>query len=241
MNDLIPLDWRWQRTLQLGATGLGALVWFTSFALATNPTRPVEIVTPEEVFATERVMPDKVEIRVREDEVQSLDVRTILYREDTRVREQKLDLQFERTAAGGDEDGPGGPVSLATVTAVPESMLQQLEPGIYAHKIEVTAHAKGVPPLEVSAWIRWRTDGDRVELLTLEQYSALVEQAEASIGPDGEGTVVLRGSEIAFEKPGEPQGDRFDIRVGSDGVVPERVVEPKDQDSQRVLDERDEN
>ena len=89
--------------------------------------------------------------------------------------------------------------------------------------------------------MRWRTDGKGVELLTIERYSALTEQVEAPTGPNGGRALILRGADIKLDKPGEPQQDRFDTRIGSDGVLPERPVKLEDQELRRSLDERDEN
>jgi hypothetical protein len=227
----------------IGATGLGTLAWLfcAAPALATNPTKPVEIVTPEDVYARERIMPDTVQIRVREDEVRSFETRAILFRDGERVLEQELAPRFQRSEAGLDEGQPGA-VLTATIPAVPDTLLRRVEPGIYAHKIAVTAQIQeGVPPLEVSAWVRWRTDGERVELLTIERYSALTEAAEAAVGPDGQRTLVLRGGDLRLESPGEPQRERFGTQVGSEGVLPERPPTLKDQELRRSLDERDEN
>jgi hypothetical protein len=158
------------------------------------------------------------------------------------VLEQKLDLKLERIETPSDGEQPAGAVSLATIPAVPDSLLRQVEPGIYAHKVHVTAQIQqGVPPLEVAAWVRWRTDGKGVELLTIERYSALTEQVETTTGPDGGQALNFRGADIKLDQPGEPQRDRFDTRIGSDGVLPERPVKLRSQELQRSLDERDEN
>jgi hypothetical protein len=234
---------RWRCSRLIGAAGLSALAWLfcATPALATNPTKPVEIVTPEEVYARERIMPDTVQILVREQEVRSFRTRTILFRNGERMLEQELAPRFERSEAERDGEQPG-PVLTATIPAVPDNLRQRVEPGVYAHKIEVTAQIEeGVPPLEVSAWVRWRTDGERVEILTIERYSALTEEVEGAVGPDGKRTLVLRGGDLRLEAPGEPQRERFGTQVGSEGVLPERPPTLKDQELRRSLDERDEN
>jgi hypothetical protein len=220
-----------------------ALAWLfcAAPALAINPTKPVEIVTPEEVYERERTMPDTVQIRVREDEVRSFRTRTILFRNGERMFEQELAPRFQRREAERDGEQPGI-VLTATIPAVSDAMRQRVEPGVYAHKVEVTAEIEeGVPPLEVSAWVRWRTDGERIEILTIERYSALTEEVEAAVGPDGNQTLVLRGGDVRLEAPGEPQRERFGTQVGSEGVVPERPPILDEQELRRSLDERDED
>jgi hypothetical protein len=244
MNVCIPREQRQRRFRLRRATGLTALAWLfcAVSALAINPTKPVEIVTPEEVYERERIMPDIVQIRVREGEVRSFQTRTILFRNGERIFEQKLAPPFQRSEAERDGDQPG-PVLTATIPAVPDALRQQVKPGVYAHKVEVTAQIEeGVPPLEVSAWVRWQTDGERVEILTIERYSALTEEVEAAVGPDGKRTLVLRGGDIRLEAPGEPQLERFGTQVGGDeGVLPERPPTLNEQELRRSLDERNED
>ena len=147
LTPLAPPDQRWRRSCLLGAAGLTALVWLSCAApaSATNPTKPVEIVTPEEVFERERIMPDTVQIRVREGEVRVLDARIILFRGGAQVLEQKLDLKLERIETPSESEQPAGAISLATIGRAghlaPANPARHLRPQGPAHRTDSTGRA----------------------------------------------------------------------------------------------------
>jgi hypothetical protein len=225
------------------ATALGvAWLLYGPEATATPPTPPVEIVTPDEAARIEGVVRDEVEIRIREDQVTGLKTRVILFREGRELMEAAIDTNFQRLREE-DEQAGEGPLSVARIPAVPQEFVSRAEPGVYAHKIivEVGLLGEGAGNYVAYEWVRWRTDGERVELLTGERYSALTERVDTAVEADGERVLVFQGSGRELADSDRPVPPRFDTRVGDGGVVPEQPVELKDHELKRSLDERDED
>jgi hypothetical protein len=227
----------------LAAAALGATWSLTGLqARATEPTPPVEIVTPEEAAEAEGVVRDQVEIRVRKDQVTGLKTRVILFQNGRELLQTALDPDF-RPAPEDRAQEVEGPVIVARIPAVPQEFVSRVEPGVYANKVVVEAglQGEGAGNYEASEWVRWRTDGKRVQLLTGERYSELTERAETAAGEAGGPVLVLQGAERVMAEPDKPVPSRIDTRVGDGGVVPERPVQLKKDELERSFDERDED
>ncbi len=213
-------------------------------AMATEPSVPVEIITPEARAESGRITTDQLEIHITEGAVKEYKATIELLRAGVRVLQQPLELKVERTRLDSDEkqpaDAPG--ILVARLAAVPEEIWRKVEPGVYAHKVRVEAVlVEGEGPLVVEDWVRWRTDGKTVEYLTIETYSALTEETESSVDALGRKVVVFTGRDVKLEREEKSEKVEFDTRVDEGGIRPEVQEELRTFELKNQLDESKED
>ncbi len=207
---------------------------------ATEPTTPIEIITPEDSARSGKFTTDMVEVIMSEKEIIGYKALMILFQNGKRIN--GLAVALDTKPLANTEDGSKQGLSVAKIAAVPKKFWKEVKPGIYAHKIRIEANLKGGSgSLLLDEWVRWRTDGERVELLTIERYSALVEKTETAIGADGNQILILRGGGIKLADPGKPTMEKIDTRIGDDGVRLERSGALKKEEMNRSLDESKED
>lgn len=222
---------RWPRMAQ-AAVAL-ASVALVSQAWALEPQTPVTIVTPDHRLARELGLglaqgdAPAALILVDRAEVAGMEIRRELLHRGETVRTTQLEPALQPARLEGFVEQPLPPLV---------ESYRGLEPGVYADSITVVAKLEGADaaPLVEQAWLRFRTDGERFEFLDLERYSAAVEQAEASVAPDGSPALVLQGTDVKTSGSGRPG---FDQQIGPQGTLPEQPVELRDAERNRFIDE----
>jgi hypothetical protein len=223
----------WLRITQ-AALALAGIALLTP-AWALEPQTPVTIVTPDHPLARELGIElaqgnaPAALIFVDRAEVVDVQIRRELVHHGETVKTTELEPALEPARLEGFIEQP--------LPSLVESY-RGLEPGIYAESITIVARLEGADaaPLVEQAWLRFRTDGERFEFLELERYSAAIEQAEASVAPDGSPALVLRGTDVKTDDSGSGRPG-FDRPIGPQGAVPEQPVKLRDVERERFIDE----
>lgn len=224
----------------LRAVLAGAIIGLPLAVIATEPTTSIEIVTPEDLMRAGKFTTNQVEVVFREKEISGFKPLLILFHNGKQIDQLGIDLRPEHV---DDQDqGSGQEYSSTRIEAVPVEFWKRVEPGVYAHKIRIEANLRdGAGSLIEEEWVRWRTDGQRVELLDIEHYSALVDKPEYSTDANGKPVAVLTGLDVKLENPGKATMEKPDARIGNDGVRAEQPVKLKIQELERSLDESNED
>ena len=221
--------------------GLVALfVGMSGVTFATEPTSPINIITPEDSAKLGKFTTDSVQVVINQSEITGFKPLLILYKDGKRLKQMGVDLRPE--AIENPDKESKDKLGLATIEAVPEKFWRDVEPGVYAHKVRIEANIRGESgSLIEEEWVRWRTDGNRLELLDIQQYSELVEKRQKATDEQGKPIELLIGRDIKTESVGKPVIEKRGTQVGSEGVLLERPVSLNKQEIELSQDEKDED
>lgn len=219
---------------------LALLVGISGVAFATEPTSPINIITPEDSAKSGEFTTDSVQVMINESEILGFKPLLILYKDGKRLEQMGVDLR-PKPIRNPDEESKQK-LSLATMEAVPEKFWRRVEPGVYAHKVRIEANIRGESgSLIEEEWVRWRTDGRQLELLDIQQYSALVEKRQKATDEHGKPIELLIGKDIKTELVAKPVIEKRSTQIGSEGVLLERPVSLNKQEAELSQDEKEEN
>ena len=218
------------------------LIGLTGKVTATEPTSPIEIITPEDLARLGEFTTSEIKVVFHEAELNGFKSSLILFQNGKQIEQTQVKLRL--VSMNKTDEKLVEKLSVARIQAVPDEFLRQVEPGIYAHKIRIEAKLRNSEELLVEEeWIRWRNDGGRVELLDIESYSALVEKAELSNDASGRPIRILLGGAEKLSKPAERTMEKPDAQIDGDGdgVRLEQPVIYKKQELKNALDESKED
>jgi len=220
---------------------------YSGASYATEPTDPVQIITPEESAFGGEITRNFVRIISETENVGISSINLLLYQQGKLLREQRLNPSFEKVemplnpdAKSHKENGGAPAVRLvAEIEAVPEELWREVEKGVYAHQLEVIAKLPQ-GELVVSDWVRWETNGERVRLLDAETYDSLTEARELTKDAQGRPIMIFTGIDLKIDEDDRPQKIDFETRV-DEGAVPEQELQLKEFELENQFDEREED
>lgn len=239
--DIKTINLRSIRPPILMVIGLIALfIGISGNAFATEPTSPINIITPEDSAKEGKFTTDNVQVLINQKEINGFKLMLILFQNGKRLERLAIDLRAEPIKNPNPESQQE--LSLAKMEAVPDTFWKRVEPGIYAHKIRIEANIRGESASLIDEeWVRWRTDGTKLELLNIQQYSDLIEKRQKATDENGKPIEVLIGKDIKTELIAKPVIEKRGTQIGSEGVLLEREVGLSKQELKESQDERDED